>query len=211
MLEAQTRSLCPICLRPVEASYIREEETVFLCKTCPEHGSFRVPAWKNPGAAPDFNLWRRGARIPAYPDTPATRIRQGCPYDCGLCPEHAQHTCTGLIEITQRCSLKCPICYAHASDHAEDPSVVDIARQLDTLEKASGPCNVQLSGGEPTEREDLPAIIRMAKSRAFPLVQVNTNGLRLGTEPGYAKKLKSAGLDSVYLQFDGMDDRIYRF
>ena len=210
MLLARTQSLCPVCLRLLDADYVLEDDTVYLCKTCPEHGSFQVPAWKQAEGMPSFKAWRQGTRIPAYPAHPATGIRQGCPFDCGLCPDHVQHTCTGLIEVTMRCSLGCPVCYARSSGTASDPSQDDIARQMDALFHASGACNVQLSGGEPTERDDLPALIRMARDRGFALVQVNTNGLRLGREPGYAASLREAGLDSVYLQFDGVDDAVYR-
>ena len=210
MLLVQTQSLCPVCLRVVDAGYYLEGDMVYLGKTCPEHGTFRAPAWKQESGAPSFNMWRQGTRIPAYPAHPATGIEKGCPYDCGLCPDHMQHTCTGLIEVTMRCSLGCPVCYARAGTGAEDPSLEHIGMQLDALSRASGPCNVQLSGGEPTERDDLPDIICMAKQKGFALVQVNTNGLRLGQESGYAETLRRAGLDSVYLQFDGVSDDVYR-
>ncbi|HJD96607.1 radical SAM (seleno)protein TrsS [Mailhella massiliensis] len=210
MLLSQTQSLCPVCLRLVDASYIKDGDTVYLRKRCPEHGAFQVPAWKEEEGAPEFLRWRQGSRIPAYPKSPATPLLLGCPYDCGLCPDHAQHTCTGLIEVTMRCSLGCPVCYARAGGGDGDPSLEHIQTQLDTLLRASGPCNVQLSGGEPTERDDLPEIIRTAKARGFALVQVNTNGLRLGREKGYAAALRAAGLDSVYLQFDGVDDTVFR-
>ena len=210
MLLSQTQSLCPVCLRLVDASYIKEGDTVYLRKHCPEHGMFQVPAWKEEKGAPEFLAWKKSPRIPAYPAEPAVPGRLGCPYDCGLCPEHAQHTCTGLVEVTMRCSLGCPVCYARAGSSSDDPSLEHVQKQLDTLFRASGPCNVQLSGGEPTERDDLPDIIRMARAKGFALVQVNTNGLRLGTEQGYAARLRAAGLDSVYLQFDGVDDGVFR-
>lgn len=210
MLLSQTQSLCPVCLRLVDASYIKDGGMVYLRKQCPEHGDFQVPAWKEGEGAPEFLTWKNSPRIPARPREPATPLKNGCPYDCGLCPEHAQHTCTGLIEVTMRCSLGCPVCYARAGGREDDPSPEHIRRQMDTLFRASGPCNVQLSGGEPTERDDLPDIIRMAREKGFSLVQVNTNGLRLSTEPGYAAALKAAGLDSVYLQFDGVDDVVFR-
>ncbi len=210
MLLAQTQSLCPVCLRLVDAGYYREGDAVHLRKSCPEHGVFTVPAWKEGEGMPSFARWRQSARIPAYPAHPATDVEKGCPFDCGLCPEHVQHTCTGLIEVTMRCSLGCPVCYARAGNASEDPPLEDIGRQLDALSRASGPCNVQLSGGEPTERDDLPAVIRMAKEKGFSLVQVNTNGLRLGREDGYAESLREAGLDSVYLQFDGVSDEVFR-
>lgn len=155
---------------------------------------------------PDFRSWVRD-KTPSHPRHPFVERERGCPFDCGLCPDHAQHTCTGLIEVTGRCNLRCPVCYASAGEQvAPEPSLERIAFQMDRLRQASGACNVQLSGGEPTVRDDLPEIIRMAKARGFALIQCNTNGLRLGTKPGYAASLREAGLDSVYLQCDAADD-----
>ncbi|MBQ3059924.1 MAG: radical SAM protein [Desulfovibrio sp.] len=208
MLEGRTQSLCPVCLRLVDAAYMRTGNTVSLHKTCPEHGAFCVPIWNEKEGMPRFGTWRQRARIPAYPTHPATEIQEGCPFDCGLCPEHAQHTCTGLIEVTQRCSLRCPVCFASAERTGSDPSLTTIAQQMDALFRASGTCNIQLSGGEPTEREDIVTIIAMAAERGFGLVQLNTNGMRLGKESGYAERLRQAGLDSVYLQLDALDDEV---
>ncbi len=212
MPDQKTESLCPVCLRKIPASYHSEGGAVVLRKACPLHGEFSVPVWKEYAGGPDFSLWRSGKRKPAYPARPARQKDRGCPYDCGLCPDHEQHTCVGLIEVTRRCSLGCPVCYAgsHAGSVADDPAAEKIASMLDSLYAASGPCHVQFSGGEPTERSDLPGLIRMAAEKRFSLIQVNTNGLRLGREKGYAAELKAAGLDSVYLQFDGLSDSVYK-
>lgn len=215
----RTQSLCPVCLRRIEASYVQsatDVRTVVLRKTCPDHGTFSVPVWRESGegaaATPPFANWSR-PKNPSYPVNPRTPIRDGCPYDCGLCPAHAQHTCTGLFEVTKRCDMSCPVCYAQASSvsnplrgEADDIPLTIIATQMDTLKGASGPCNVQISGGEPTVRDDLPQIIHMARQRGFGLVQVNTNGLRLAQQQGYARSLRDAGLDSVYLQWDSVNE-----
>ena len=213
----RTQSLCPVCLRRVEASYERsanDARTIVLRKTCPDHGTFSVPVWRESEAGtiatPPFSAWSR-PKSPSHPANPRTPIRDGCPFDCGLCPAHAQHTCTGLFEVTMRCDMACPVCYASAgsisnqsSGKAADVPLSVIAAQMDTLKGASGPCNVQISGGEPTMRDDLPRIIAMARQRGFGLVQINTNGLRLSREQGYARTMREAGLDSVYLQWDGV-------
>ena len=205
----ETRSLCPVCLRRLDARYVRRGQSVLLERTCPEHGTFAVAVWheRTEGGVtpPRFNGWSR-PKTPSYPREPRTPVRHGCPYDCGLCPAHAQHTCTGLVEVTLRCNMACPVCYAAAGGAVpDDPSPETVAFQLDSLRRASPGCNVQLSGGEPTVRDDLPALIRMARERGFGLLQVNSNGLRLGLEAGYARKLREAGLDSVYLQWDSPD------
>lgn len=155
-----------------------------------------MTAWKKP-------------KLPT-PPAPEQASEQGCPYDCGLCARHRQHTCTVLIEVTQRCNLACTYCFASAggATAACDPGMGPITRQLQVARHTAGPCNVQLSGGEPTMRDDLPDIIRVAKS-LFPFVQLNTNGLRIARERGYARALADAGLDSVFLQFDGTTNAVY--
>ena len=205
-LPLPTESVCPVCLGRVPAEYAEEGGAVVLRKSCPEHGVFSAPVWRG---EPDFRSWVRD-KMPSYPRRPFTERERGCPYDCGLCPDHGQHTCTGLVEVTERCHLRCPVCYAGAGTAPHpDPSLERIAFQMDRLHEASRACNIQLSGGEPTVRDDLPSIIRMARERGFGLVQCNTNGLRLGTEAGYAASLKAAGLDSVYLQCDAAEDKAH--
>lgn len=203
----RTQSVCPVCLRRIDAAYVREGETVVFRKTCPQHGSFAVPVLRQAEGLPAFEDWQR-PKTPSYPARPLTATAQGCPFDCGLCPGHAQHTCTALLEVTLRCDMACPVCYAAAGggDVPPDPDAATLARQLDRLAQVSPGCNVQLSGGEPTLRDDLPDIIRAVRARGFGLVQVNSNGLRLGSEPAWAARLREAGLDSVYLQWDAPDD-----
>lgn len=200
------RSVCPVCLKPIPAWHETLGVNTFLVKQCPEHGKFRTIVWRGP---PDFDEWSR-VKLPSLPRQPFTRVDKGCPLDCGLCDAHRQHTCTAVVEVTWRCDLGCPVCFASSGKSAPpDLSPEAIGKLLDRVREASGWCNLQLSGGEPTVRDDLPDLIRLAKSRAFPFVQLNTNGLRIGREPGYAARLADAGLDSVFLQFDGTEDAIY--
>jgi len=202
----EPRSVCPVCLRPIAAWHETLGGETFLVKECPEHGAFRTVVWRG---EPDFYAWSR-TKIPSLPRHPFTRADRGCPLDCGLCDAHRQHTCTALIEVTWRCDLGCPVCFASSGKGAPpDPSPEALGRLLDRVVQASGHCNIQLSGGEPTVRDDLPDLIRLVRSRGFTFVQLNTNGLRIGREPGYARTLAEAGLDSVFLQFDGTEDSIY--
>ncbi|MGE4552926.1 MAG: radical SAM protein, partial [Desulfovibrionaceae bacterium] len=201
-----TESVCPVCLAPVPARVEPEGDAWVLVKRCPEHGESRAVIWRGEPGLPG---WTR-PKTPSFPRTPRTAVRRGCPLDCGLCPEHGQHTCTALMEITWRCDLGCPVCFASSGDNAPpDPPLAQLAWQLDQVLAASGRCNVQLSGGEPSVRDDLPEIVALAKAR-FPFVQLNTNGLRAAREPGFAPRLAAAGLDSVFLQFDGLSDDVYR-
>jgi len=92
-----------------------------------------------------------------------------------------------------------------------DPSLCDLAARFRTALEKSGSHNiVQLSGGEPTMRDDLTEIIAVGRDIGFPFIQLNTNGVHLAENPAYAAELKQAGLFSVFLQFDGTDDRVYR-
>ena len=198
----RTGSLCPVCLRRLPATRERRGDTVFLTRICPEHGEFRVPVWRG---SPGLEHWQR-PKTPSRPQRPQTGADQGCPFDCGLCPEHGQHTCTALVEVTQDCDLGCPVCFASSGEAREpDPSLAELTARLTRLRQDAGACNLQLSGGEPCVRPDLPDIVAASRSAGFVLIQVNSNGLRLAREPGYAEALATAGLDSVFLQFDGSD------
>jgi uncharacterized radical SAM superfamily Fe-S cluster-containing enzyme len=207
----RTRSLCPECLRAVDAQYVSDADAqlVSLEKSCPTHGTFRTPAWVEKNDTPRFTAWQNGTP-PRHPQSPSTACERGCPFDCGLCSEHAQQTCCALIEVTRRCDMNCPLCYASAGGTSADPGIAEVADMLSTLRAHGGRANVQLSGGEPTVRDDLPDIIRLAHDSGFSFVQLNTNGLRLAREAGYARRLKHAGLDLVYLQWDGMRENTFR-
>ncbi len=207
VLLAETQSVCPECLATVPAARVARGECVYLRKTCPEHGSFESVVWRG---RPAYSSWVR-PKIPSHPAFPSTRAEKGCPLDCGLCPEHRQHTCTALIEVTGRCNLGCAFCFADSGKiPGPDPSLEQLETLVGRAFAAAGPCNVQLSGGEPTLRDDLPEIAALCRSRGFPFVQVNTNGLRLAADDSYVQKLGAAGVASVFLQFDGMDDAVYR-
>jgi uncharacterized radical SAM superfamily Fe-S cluster-containing enzyme len=152
---------------------------------------------------------RSGPRV----ENPRTETKRGCPYDCGLCPSHETPTVLANIDITNRCNLRCPICFANAAEsgYVLEPSIGEIRQMLINLRSNRPfPCpSVQFSGGEPTVREDFAEIVAMAREVGFPQVQVATNGIMLAKDPGYAAKLKAAGLSTVYLQFDGVNERPY--
>lgn len=202
----ETRSVCPDCLARIDARYVRRGDDTYLVKTCPDHGAFETVIWRGP---PAFEAWRR-PKIPGRPVFAGRAVDRGCPFDCGLCPDHRQRTCTAVIDITGRCDLACPFCFADATANGDHRSLQEIDRMLVAVRRSGGPCNIQLSGGEPSLHPDLPAIVRQVRRHRFPFVQLNTNGLRLGHSPEYARILREAGLDSVFLQFDGTRDEVYR-
>lgn len=197
----ETRSVCPVCLKNLPARLLkREDGGVVLEKTCPEHGAFRVPVWRG---KTDFERWSAGGEALA----PDEGLR--CPSDCGLCAEHASGSCCVLLEVTRRCDLRCRFCFAEGGQTGKDePHEALEAAIRDVAERCGGPL-LQLSGGEPTLRDDLPELVRFAKEAGCSYVQINTNGLRLAREPDYAARLADAGLDIVFLQFDGTRQKIY--
>lgn len=204
---ATTQSVCPVCLARIPACRVAHGNDVYLEKTCPQHGFFQTILWRG---QPDFTGWMR-PKIPTSPQNPFTSTEAGCPFDCGLCPDHRQHTCTALLEVTQRCNLRCPVCFAAAGETCPpDPELAVIAGWFRRILQSGGPCNIQLSGGEPSLRDDLPEIVALGRSLGFSFIQLNTNGLRLATDPAYFEALVVAGLSSVFLQFDGVDDAIYQ-
>ena len=138
-------------------------------------------------------------------------VSKGCPYDCGICADHKQNTCCVLLEVTERCNLKCPICFASANEasFSLDPSLTEIGNWYDMLMDKGGPFNIQLSGGEPTMRDDLDQIIILGREKGFTFFQLNTNGIRIAQDETYLQSLVNAGLSTVFLQFDGFKDSTY--
>lgn len=203
-----TQSVCPECAAVIKAVKVARKQDVVLWKTCAAHGLFETVIWRG---EPCYESWNR-PKIACHPGNPFTPVEQGCPWDCGLCPDHRQQTCTALLEVTQRCNLGCAFCFADAGKKGVpgDPDLNTITGWFRRLLDAGGPYNIQLSGGEPTVRDDLPEIIQLGRSLGFDFIQVNTNGLRLGEDPRYVQELKSAGLSSVFLQFDGLDDGVHQ-
>lgn len=193
----KTWSLCPVCLARIPARRVREGQKVFLRKTCKEHGTFETIIWRGYYS---FDDWTGNQNIPF------DRVPQ-CPDNCGLCDDHLQKTCCVLLNVTDNCNLNCSFCLANQQNGSGDPSFNEICESLNKL-IVKGKSLVQLSGGEPTTREDLPAIVHAARKSGARYVQLNTNGLRLGYDLEYVRKLADAGLSFVFMQFDGTDDHI---
>jgi uncharacterized radical SAM superfamily Fe-S cluster-containing enzyme len=203
---SETESVCPECLGRIPAQRVARGEDVYLCKTCPEHGHFSAVIWRG---QPGFASWVR-PKLPSHPEAPFTVVERGCPYDCGLCPEHRQNSCCVLFEATARCDLDCPVCFAAAGGSPPpDPDLTTIEGWYRRLLDAGGPFNIQLSGGEPCLRDDLPEIITLGRELGFTFFQLNTNGLRLARDAPYLRRLTEAGLSTVFLQFDGTRDPIH--
>ncbi|MDH5771369.1 MAG: radical SAM protein, partial [Candidatus Bathyarchaeota archaeon] len=213
--EAYSVSICPVCQRKVPMRIYEENGVIYLEKTCPEHRKFEDIYW---GDAELFKWfyenWYHARHAGSGLKNPHTKIVNGCPFDCGLCPQHKTHTVLGIIDVTNRCNMACPICFAYAgaANYIYEPSYEQIVDMI-KLFRANSPwaCNaLQFSGGEPTIRNDLPDLIREAKKAGITHVEVNTNGLRLAEDIEYFKEIREAGMSTLYLQFDGLREEIYK-
>ncbi|MDH5441874.1 MAG: radical SAM protein, partial [Candidatus Bathyarchaeota archaeon] len=207
-----TKSICPECKRVLEATIFEEGGKVYIKKECPEHGLFQDLYWS------DYELYTRAKDFEYIGNrmlNPRTEVKNLCPYDCGICPEHRSHTALAIIDITNRCNLRCPVCFATAgtTGYVYEPSKEEIRGMLINLRRNEPvPATaLQFSGGEPTIRKDLFDLVRMAKDLGFRHVEVNTNGLRLAQSVDYCRGLKEAGVSTVYLQFDGVTPDVYEF
>ena len=217
---SKTQSICPVCRKPVEAFYMQEDgccdmgTRVYFVQNCPEHGEFRTLAAER---ADDFKSW---IRHPVMNIPPEKSITQGdpedasCPLHCGTCDNHLQTACCVLIDVTCRCNQHCPYCFALSGEDVDpkEPTLEEISARYDWLlqqGEEGREFNIQLSGGEPTVRDDLPEIIRLAREKGFSYIQINSNGRRLAEEEDYARVLKEAGASVIFMQFDGTRDDIY--
>ena len=227
-MEKATWSVCPECLKAIPARRVKADAAVYLEKSCPEHGSFSTPIWSG---VLSFEDWDRAS----FKDASACEIDgevnpenslsacdchadccpddcpDGCPTGCIDCTSHEVCPCCVLFEVTQRCNLGCPVCFAGAGESMSgDPSLETIASWYDSLYEKAGICHIQLSGGEPTLRHDLDRIIRIGREKGFEYFQLNTNGILLAEDEGLAKRLKDEGLTCVFLQFDAISESANR-
>ncbi len=199
-------SICSTCYRKVEGKIVFQDGNVFMLKRCPEHGAERVLI------ADDVDYYRRCREVfikpPEMPNVYNTPVKWGCPYDCGLCTDHEQHSCLSLVEITDYCNLKCPICYSESGPSRQQfRSLKQIEFMLDAVVRNEGePDVVQISGGEPTLHPDFFAVLDMAKARPIRHLMVNTNGVRIANDEEFAVRLAAymPGFE-LYLQFDSFE------
>lgn len=199
-------SICAHCYRKVEGKIVFEDGRVLMHKRCPEHGAERVLI------ADDVDYYRRCREIfikpPEMPLVYNTPVRWGCPYDCGLCSDHEQHSCLALVEIADHCNLSCPICYSESGPGRQEfRSLEEIERMLDAVVRNEGaPDIVQISGGEPTLHPDFFRVLEMARERPIRHLMVNTNGVRIARDEAFAERLASfmPGFE-IYLQFDSFE------
>jgi uncharacterized radical SAM superfamily Fe-S cluster-containing enzyme len=200
----QTTSLCDECFALVPAKIVIEEGQVFYLKRCKTHGPRKVLV------STDAPYWRLCYDYLKPGDRPRflqTDTERGCPYDCGLCPDHEQHSCLALIDVNEACNLTCPVCFSDSSPQRSlHRPLAEIERLMDSLVESEGePDLLQLSGGEPTIHPEILEIIAAAKRRPIRHVMLNTNGIRIAEDSEFVAQLAEfrPGFE-VYLQFDSL-------
>lgn len=199
-----TQSLCETCLAVVPTKIIFQNEKVYYQKRCAEHGVQKTLV------STDIEYFKRCKEYLKPGDIPSqfqTAINQGCPHDCGLCPDHEQHSCLALFEIIDECNMRCPVCFANSAPGLGNPRTMEqIELMLQTLlASEQQPDLVQVSGGEPTLHPQLMPILRRLKASPIRHLMLNTNGIRIARDPQLVEELASLkpGFE-VYLQFDSL-------
>ena len=206
-----TESVCPVCLKVVKAQVVEQNKAVYFIKECAEHGLRTTRLW------PDIEHynWMKEFKLPYVPPPCPSKSEKGCTYDCGLCTSHLRHPTLVEIEVTERCNLRCPVCFMGAEECQKatppDPELANIEfLYREILKKSGAQTSIQLTGGEPTVSPNLPEIVRMGRSMGFEAIEVNTNGVVIGKDPSYIQSLAEAGISGIYLQFDGLTSEVYQ-
>ncbi len=205
-----TKSICPVCYCIIDANLYEERGAVYMEKSCAEHGAFKDLCWS------DYQLYKQfeAKGIEGAGRRGIKEDNGECPFACGLCPQHESSTALGIIDVTMRCNLRCPICFAKSNDkgngsgHEKDPEIEELKAIIDNFASNTNAAGLQFSGGEPTLRNDLPELISYARKK-FEHVEVNTNGIKMAESEEYCKEIESAGTSVIYLQFDGVTEEPY--
>ncbi|MCL1799350.1 MAG: radical SAM protein [Eggerthellaceae bacterium] len=203
-----TGALCPTCLKELRADvYADAAGAVWMERVCPEHGFLATRIW--PDSA--HYEWLRSLAFPKVAPRKASVAAAPCPSGCGVCTRHERRGTLLEIEVTQQCNLHCPVCFMSAADGEGDPTLEEIDAMYEAIAQAVGIDGaVQITGGEPTCRADLPEIIARGRAKGFWGIEVNTNGLVIASRAGYVERLAEAGLTGVYLSFDGLTKEVYQ-
>ncbi len=209
-----TKSICPVCKVVVDAEVNIRDDKVYLRKTCRAHGRFEALVYGDARMYLDSTRFNKPGSVPLQFQT---EIVDGCPSDCGLCPQHKQHACLGMIEVNTHCNLDCPICFADSGHHPDGYSITleQCERMLDAFVAAEGePEVLMFSGGEPTIHKQIIDFVDAAQARPIKAVILNTNGIRLASDRRFAAalaaRIRPGHHIGIYLQFDGFDERTHR-
>ncbi len=201
-----TRSICPTCRMVIDAKVVIKDNNVYMHKRCPDHGFFEALIYADARAYTNSAKFNKPGTIPlAY----NTEIVKGCPHDCGLCPDHQQHACVGIIEVNSACNMDCPLCFADAG-HGFNLTLSEVEHILDNFVATEGtPEVVQFSGGEPTIHPQIIPMMQAAVDRNIRHIMLNTNGRRIANDDHFLAQLGKLR-PAIYFQFDGFESETYR-
>lgn len=201
-----TRSICPNCRQVIDAKILLRDNNVYMSKRCPRCGPFMSLIYADAQAYLSYAQYNKPGTIPlAF----GTAIEHGCPHDCGLCPDHQQHACLGIIEVNSACDMDCPLCFADAGP-GFSLTLEEVEQMLDDYVRTEGrPEVVQFSGGEPTIHPRIIEFVRAAQARNIRFVMLNTNGKRIARDDRFLEQLNEVR-PAFYFQFDGFDSETYR-
>ncbi len=210
-LPQTTYSLCPECLEVISATLYEEDDKVWMKKTCPIHGEFKELI------SSDAEFFKKLDSCPWGPKHGITKPLSSktgtCPNDCGLCINHKSPPIFINIDLTNRCNLRCPVCFANAATSGKVCELsLEKIRELIylplTVSEVKPSC-IQFSGGEPTIHPNFFDALRIAKEAGYAQIQIASNGILFAKDPHFAERAAEAGLNIIYLQFDGIDDKVY--
>jgi tetraether lipid synthase len=196
-----TRSICPRCRQVIDAHVVLRNGKVYMRKRCPTCGPFEALVYGDAEAYVANARYNKPGTIPlAF----GSGVQRGCPHDCGLCPDHQQHVCLGIIEVNSVCNMTCPLCFATAGP-GFSLTLEEVEGILDDFVRTEGtPEVIQFSGGEPTVHPQIIDFVRAAKARGIRFVMVNTNGRRIARDDRFLAELAEAA-PAFYFQFDGFE------
>lgn len=206
----KTTSICPVCKKVIKANLVEKDNKIFMEKSCDEHGPFTDLYY---GDAEIYHKFKKYEFIANGIEQPPVKSSGNCPHECGICTKHKSSPLIGVIDVTNRCNLNCPVCFASMGNGKKiiEPSLEELGQMMDKLRDTTPPCpTILLAGGEPTVREDLPEICELAHKKGFSRVMIATNGLRLAQDPNYHAVLGKAKVALIYLQFDGLTAEPYK-
>jgi len=199
-------SVCPRCFQEgkivkVNAKIVEDEGKIYITKECNKHGKFKEIYFSD---AEVYKKWMK------YQVTgnPAPDVKTKVYDEPALYEEHKSQSVLTNLLVTNRCNLRCSYCFmnAGASGRVYEPTLEELRDMMIRArnQRPFGSKAIQITGGEPTIREDLLDIVIMAKELGFAHVQVNTNGLKLADSIDYCRQLKEAMVNTIYMSFDGL-------
>lgn len=211
-IREEMESVCPECykegnLETIPAKMVVEDNgEVYLKKECEEHGKFEALYYDDVEIYDKVSQYEPNTKGVSNPQIEGTN----CPEDCGLCKRHKSQSVLTNLYVTNRCDLRCSYCFANAGAEGfvYEPSLEQLREQMEAVrnEKPVPSKAIQITGGEPTVRDDVVEIVEMANEMGFSQILVNTNGIKIGDDPELAKELREAGTNTVYLSFDGVSE-----